>query len=349
MADAALVNSEDAFRPLSPPSRQVPVDRRAEWHRLMIEQHGVVGRAQALSLGVTPKALRSQVTALRWRRVLHDVYVTFTGQLHRPAQLVSALLYAGPPAVLSHATAAEEWDMIEPRPGEPVHVTVPYGRNAVSNPPAALLHRSRAFVHIATIDTPLPRTSRADTIIDLATSAPTAEEAKLCLVDLVSRTPVSVNAVAQQLLFRPPFRYRSALNRGIELVRGGALSALEAEYAERVESAHGLPEGSRQVPFSVDGRVLWEDVTYDGAGAAVTVRLDGRMSHATPGIAFRDRRRDNAAELANRSRLVYGWAEVTDDPCGVAAEVVAVLRRVGWSGHPRPCVAGHCTMSRTWR
>ncbi len=249
--------------------------------------------------------------------------------------------------MLSHTTAAEEWGMIESRPRGPVEVTVPYGRNAVSHPPGVILHRSRAFGHIATIDAPLPRTSRADTIIDLATSEPTAEDAKRTLVDLAGRTSVSIGALAQQLVLRPPFRYRSALNRGIELVRGGALSALEAEYAERVESAHGLPEGARQVPFSVDGRVLWEDVAYDVAAAPLTVRLDGRTSHATPGIAFRDRRRDNAAELADRRRLVYGWAEVTDDPCGVAAEVLTILRRAGWSGRPRPCTAKHCTVRGT--
>lgn len=80
----------------------------------------------------------------------------------------------------------------------------------------------------------------------------------------------------------------------------------------------------------VDGKTLWEDVTYDGAGAPLTVRLDGRASHSMAGVAFHDRRRDNAAELAGRSRLVYGWHDVHSDPC----EVAEVLARFGWRPEP---------------
>ncbi|MCI2418813.1 hypothetical protein MOQ72_15330 [Saccharopolyspora sp. K220] len=105
----------------------------------------------------------------------------------------------------------------------------------------------------------------------------------------------------------------------------------------KVEQAHGLPAGTRQVPFAVDGVVLWEDVAYDDVGSRLTVRLDGRQFHTTSRIAFRDRRRDNAAELAGRSRLVYGWNEVHTDACGVAAEVLQVLRRSGFEPQSKPC------------
>ncbi|WP_233599189.1 hypothetical protein [Amycolatopsis sp. WAC 01375] len=108
------------------------------------------------------------------------------------------------------------------------------------------------------------------------------------------------------------------------------MSVLEVEYKEAVEDAHGLPQGSRQTAFEVKGKVLWEDVTYDPHGAAVTVRLDGRATHAMADIAFRDRNRDNAAELAGRARLVYGWQDVRNSPCQVAAEVRTVLTREGW-------------------
>lgn len=334
----------NAFIPVPIAPRQIAPERRAEWHQLMLEQHGVLSWAQAISLGITPQGIASQIAAHRWRRVLHSVYAAFTGPLTRPARLTAALLYAGAPAMLSHVTAAEEWGMCPLRDDEPVHVTVPYGRNAVSHPPAVMLHRSRAFDVIASADTPQPRSSRADTIIDLATSEPTAAEARLTFVHLAGSSPVSMTSLARQLLCRPPFRYRAVLNHALELVRGGSLSALEAEYTMAVERAHGLPTGARQQPFHVDGRVLWEDVGYDNAGARLTVRLDGRATHSTPGIAFRDRRRDNAAELADRRRLTYGWTEVSADPCSVAAEVIAVLRRDGWRGIPHPCRSAHCAL-----
>jgi hypothetical protein len=152
----------------------------------------------------------------------------------------------------------------------------------------------------------------------------------MLVVDLVSRSSIPLRAVLDCFRLRPPYRYRAAILRGLELIGNGLMSALEVEYLERVEDQHGLPRGARQTPFAVDGKTLWEDVTYDNHGAAVTVRLDGRATHATGGIAFRDRRRDNAAELAGRARLVYGWQDVHTSPCAVAAEVRKILIREGW-------------------
>ncbi|WP_326946145.1 hypothetical protein OG439_43165 [Amycolatopsis sp. NBC_01307] len=126
------------------------------------------------------------------------------------------------------------------------------------------------------------------------------------------------------------------------------MSALEVEYQETVEDRHGLPRGHRQTPVEVDGKTLWEDVTYDGHGAPVTVRLDGRASHSTAGVAFRDRRRDNAAELAGRARLVYGWRDVHGMPCTVADEVRRILVREGWSpGDGRVPTCRQCAPRRS--
>lgn len=113
-------------------------------------------------------------------------------------------------------------------------------------------------------------------------------------------------------------------------------SVLEEVYAVDVEAAHALPAALRQMPFRVDGRTLFEDVAYDHVGVPLTVRLDGR-THLEPDVAERDRRRDNAAELAGRSRLVFGWSEVSTRPCRAAHEVSAALRRHGWQGPLARC------------
>jgi hypothetical protein len=72
-------------------------------------------------------------------------------------------------------------------------------------------------------------------------------------------------------------------------------------------------------------------------GVPLTVRLDGRAYHSYPTVAFRDRRRDNAAELAGRARLVFGWRDIREDACGAAREVLTVLHRHGWHGPARLC------------
>jgi hypothetical protein len=306
------------------------------WQQLVRDQHGLLDTDQLRLLDIAPAVVVANLAAQRWRRVLPRIYATFTGPLTRAARITAALLYGGPQAVLSHVTAAEEWRMQRDDPVAPVHITVPYGCSAVSQPPSVAVHRSRAFPYLVVVTDP-PRTSKADTVLDLATSEPDARAAMRRFVALATRGRVPVRELQWRLEERRPRRYGKALADALRLLADGVQSALEQRYACDVESAHALPTGQRQQPLVVDGRTLWEDVTYDPIGIPLTIRLDGRAFHDAPEVAFRDRRRDNAAELAARHRLVYGWDEVTSDPCGVAAEVATVLNRAGWHGPLRHC------------
>ncbi|HVB41862.1 MAG TPA: hypothetical protein VNF47_04050 [Streptosporangiaceae bacterium] len=38
--------------------------------------------------------------------------------------------------------------------------------------------------------------------------------------------------------------------------------------------------------------------------------------------------------------LRYNWADVTERPCGVAAEIAVVLQQHGWTARPRRCGPG---------
>ncbi|MGQ0778969.1 MAG: hypothetical protein ACT4NY_31920 [Pseudonocardiales bacterium] len=322
----------DDHRPRLPCDHVTPL----VWHQVVRDQQGLLDTDQLRLLGIEPAVVVANLAAQRWRRVLPRVYATFTGPLTRTARITAALLYGGPRAVLSHATAAEEWRMQRIDPLEPVHITVPYGCSAVSQPPLVVVHRSRAFPHLVVTTDP-PRTSKADTVLDLATSEPTARGGLRRFVALATTGRVPVRDLQWRIEARRPRRYGKALADALRLLADGVQSALEQRYACDVEGAHALPTGQRQQPLVVDGRTLWEDVSYDPIGIPLTIRLDGRAFHDAPEVAFRDRRRDNAAELAARHRLVYGWDEVTNDPCGVATEVAAVLHRAGWHGPLRTC------------
>lgn len=313
--------------------------RADTWQQLVRDQDGLLDIDQLRLLGVGPGVVAANLKAERWRRVLPRVYATFTGPLTRAAKISGALLYGGPRAVLSHRTAAEEWRMLRIDPLAPVHITVPYSCSAVSQSPLVVVHRSRAFPYLVAGTEP-PRTSKADTVLDLATSEPDVRAAMRRFVALATTGRVPIRELRHRLEQRRPRRYGTVLTEALRLLADGVQSALEQRYACDVESTHCLPTAQRQRPFVVDGRTLWEDVSYDSIGIPLTVRLDGRAFHDAPEVAFRDRRRDNAAELAARHRLVYGWDEVTRDSCGVAAEVAAVLHRAGWHGPLRQCDRG---------
>lgn len=315
--------------------RPIVVQGRAEeWFRLLERQAGMVSVAQLTGFGISWATTLAQVDGGRWSRFVRSVYATFTGPPGRTARIAGSLLYGGPAAVLSHDTAAEEWTLV-PEAAGPIHITVPYGASAVSQPGRIIVHRSRAHPHIV-VGTIPPRTSVADTAIDLAVECPDARTARTTLIQLMTGGRVRPWEVELRLIERPPRRYARALHAAVSMVRDGVHSALEELYVTAVEQAHGLPTGQRQIPFAVDGQTLWEDVVYQMPGGSLIVRLDGR-THIRADVAFRDRRRDNAAELAGRARLVFGWRDLDADPCLGARDVAQVLHRLGWDQQPIAC------------
>jgi hypothetical protein len=325
-----------------------------DWQELLDMQDGVVTTAQALAHGFTEKGVRHRTQSGQWVRALFGVLVVTNGALTRDQQLRAALLYGGAGALLSHHSAAEEWGMSRATAG-PVHVTRRYGASSVSAPsrtrpttprptgsglalvhPGVVVHRSRALRHIG-VDGELPRTSAADTVLDLAQSAPNPRAAMCVAVDAMSSGRVQPSTMRRRIEYRRPRRYLRAICRTLDMLESGVHSVLEHRYVLDVEDAHGLPHGRRQAPHVVDGRVLFEDLDYSPDGVPLIVRLDGQEFHTAVQRRFRDRRRDNASELEKRPRLSYGWDDVTGDPCGVYREVRAVLVREGWPDLSHPC------------
>ena len=337
-----------------------------DFQRLVDTQFGIVTQSQLEPFGFSRGRVRHLLDSGQWRRVLQGVYAVTNGPLTRNMILSAALLYGGGHSMLSHITAAEEWGMVPRRDGEPIHITVPYGKSsrcqsstgmrpsrkpgnpiAPSSPlhPGVVVHRSRAHDYIA-VDTDPPRTARADTALDLAIAEPTARDAYTRLIALVTNARIPLRDIRRRMEERRPRRYGKALVDAVRLLADGVQSVLEYRYATDVEDAHGLPRARRQSPVVVDGRTLFEDCDYSDHGVPLIVRLDGRRAHAMAEVAFRDRRRDNAAELQGRPRLVYGFDEVTKNPCVVAREVETVLVREGWiRPGERPCPA--CEWSRS--
>lgn len=326
---------------------------------LLDSQHGVMTTVQLRACGHSPKAIRHQVESGTWLRVFRNVVAVTNGPLTWEMKLRAALLYGGRGAMISHDTAAFEWGMSRNSDG-PIHVTVPRGCSAIDQPavlrvnqtrptsvhnleihPGVVVHRSLAIEHIG-VDFDPPRTSKPDTAMDLAVAAETKAEAAAVLVDALSAGSISVGAMRQKIERRRPRRYRQALLDTLVMLADGIQSVLEYRYATDVERAHGLPVGTRQAPVHVGGRTLFEDVEYGKGG--LIVRLDGQQFHSARQIRFRDRTRDNAAEVEGRARLSYGWDEVAHDPCGVYREVRDVLVREGWPDSSYPCDG--CSVAR---
>lgn len=302
-------------------------------------QEGVITRTQATDLGLTEGALRARTRAGYWLPLGRGVYRTFTGRPHRRSVLWAAVLQAGSGAVLSHQSAAEI-DRLSGAPSSPVHVSVPWQRR-VDHIPGVVLHRSKRVSEASHPCLQPPRTRIEETVLDLAHSAATFDEAASWLCRAVGGRFTTAERLAKAIAARGRLRRRAGLLAALGEVGDGAHSLLELRYA-RIERAHGLPRARRQARLSRGGRTIYRDNLYEEYGLAV--ELDGQVAHPAE-TRWRDVRRDNAGLASGVVTLRYGHADVTERPCQVAAQVSQALQLRGWPGQPRRCGPG-CTNGR---
>jgi hypothetical protein len=162
-------------------------------HELLLQQHGVISRAQALGSGMSQDAIRVRLRNGRWQQLHQGVYATFSGEPSRVALIWSAVLSAGPGAAASHQTAAELYQV--GRPAYALHVTVPAGRQVRRSArpvprtrtspgwatglemPRLIAHRSDRISRARHPVLLPPRTRVEETVIDLTQAAATVDEA----------------------------------------------------------------------------------------------------------------------------------------------------------------------------
>jgi hypothetical protein len=295
-------------------------------------QNGVVSRSQALRAGLTTDMIKFRVSSGRWQQLHPGVYATFTGNPGRSARLWAAVLSAGGGAVLSHETAAELHGLTD-RAANPIHVTVPWQRRVVAFSDISI-HRSRRSWEIAQGYTYPPRTKVEETVLDLTQTARSFDDVCAWVTRAFARDLTDEGRLRKAISARAKLRWRADLHELIAAAAGGDQPVLEFRYHRDVERAHGLPKPSRQAWFTgsdeCQGRRGCRERVYDDYG--VVVELDGKLAHP-----IQDQPRDNAAAVAGKQTLRYGWTHVKWQPCQTALHVARVLRLHGWDGSPRPC------------
>jgi hypothetical protein len=328
-------------------------DRRARgherpdpWSELAQAQCGVVSRAQLRELGLSDGQIGALLDARRWTGLLPGVYATFRGPVPAVAHAWAAVLNAGFGACLGGRTALWLWGVLD-APPPTVTVCVPGSRKVVGGPGVVVVRRRTLWAHEHPVATP-PRLRIEDAVIDVA------QESDAAAIDVVLRATqrrlTTPERLRQALACWSRHPRRALLKDLLEEVRVGVQSALERRYLHGVERAHGLPRSERNHTERAAGehgraRNRYRDNRYRPWG--LVVELDGEVAH--PGhTAFRERRRDNRVVVGGDTSLSYGWVEVVTDPCGVAADVAAVLTRLGWTGRLRRCGPDCTADATTW-
>jgi predicted transcriptional regulator of viral defense system len=303
----------------------------ADLRELAELQHGVLTSAQLTSTDLTRDVLSSRVRLGTWQRLYRGVYATFSGEPGRGAALWAAVLWAGPGGLLSYQTAAEVAGLSD-KPSSLIHVTVPSNRRVVREPGIAVHYSARAWqaVHPAR----LPRQTRIEeTVLDLAGAAGSLDDAVGWVTTALGRRLTTQARLLEAAQDRAKVRWRRQLTELLSPAAAGIHSLLEYRYHHDVELPHGLPEGKRQARSRRDGHNEYRDTLYEAYSTAV--ELDGRLAHPAD-ERWSDIRRDNAAAGTGIVTVRFGWLDVTERPCQVAAEVVRVLMARGFAGG-RPC------------
>jgi predicted transcriptional regulator of viral defense system len=170
-------------------------------------QHGLIALRQAVELGFTAAALSRRVRSGALDRVFPRTY-RIAGAPPSPEQrALAAILWAGPKAVASHATAAHLWRLLA-KPPAAVHVTTPA---QLTRPPSGIV------VHTAQLRRDrgrlrgVPITSVARTLLDLAATSGD-------IAPLVERSVLDDLVTVRQLI---DILDRNCGRRGVAVLRAG--------------------------------------------------------------------------------------------------------------------------------
>lgn len=276
--------------------------------------------------GMTYRQVNRLLLTDRWQSPFPRVYVTFSGPIPATTLDHAALLYAGADATLSHESAGSYWYLC-PRPAR-IHVTVPYGRHVVAQP-GLVIHRSRSLCADDVHPALTPRRTRIErTVVDLLARASSASIALSITSDAMRNRRTTPDRLRLALAQAPRTRWRSQVLTALPDISAGAHSLLEIQDA-RMRRNHNLPDGERQFRRNGDG-VEYLDIMIKKF--RTHIEFDGRLGHDRAAEIWRDHRRDNRSELLNLRSLRYGWADMFDRECEVAAEQAAIFRQEGWTG-----------------
>lgn len=304
--------------------------------RILSLQHGVISRAEAIEAGLAEHDVRRQIRRRAWVQLLPGVYLNHTGEPTWLQRAWAATLLAGDSA-LCHETALRAAD----GPGKSrrdesiIHVAIDRDRRILSPADWLVVHRVADFEDKVRRNASPPTVRIEHALVDVAAEAATDFAAIGALTDAVSARLTTADRILTALEARSRIPRRAFLRGVISDIRDGTHSVLEHGYLVRVERAHALPTGTRQLAELTFAGKVYRDVVYEPFG--VYVELDGRADHGTAQAHDHDLARDLAAVTDEKVTVRLGWRQVYGDQCSTATRIATVLTKRGWTGKPARC------------
>ncbi|MGN6870941.1 MAG: DUF559 domain-containing protein [Solirubrobacteraceae bacterium] len=278
-------------------------------------QAGRVAWWQLVALGVDDSTIPRWAASGFLHQVLPRVYAVGHRAQSVEADLWTAVLYAGPGAMLSHATALWWRGLIDKQP-RPIQVTT--SRRCQSQPGIRVYGR-RTCERV--LHKGLPTTTVEQALLDYAAAAP-IEKLRHALANADYHKVLDVTAL-QAIAGtgrRGSTKLRDALARH-EPKLARTRSPLERLFLPLCEKFG--------VPLPDDVNVWIAGVLVDAVWwkQKLVVELDGRNNHSSWGQIQRDRSNEMRLRGAGFDTLRYGTLQLEEEPAGVAGDVI---RRLSW-------------------
>jgi very-short-patch-repair endonuclease len=284
-------------------------------------QHGVFSRDQALAAGLSPRQIQLRIESRRWQVRYRGVYrlVGAPGSLHQAA--MSAALYAGDGALVSHGTAGLLWGITGVRAPK-VELWVPKRRSDVAG---LKLHRGERLDRAdrARLGS-IPITTAVRTLIDLSArleddrllgAVESAFRAKLCTPERLAKRVEILRTSG-----------RPGAGRLAEILVGRTGPPLESMLEAktwRLIQRSGLPLPKRQFRVSLPGGRYRLDFAWPGQ--RVGLECDGWEHHGRRSAFDPDRARLAEFAAARWRILPVTWRAVTTEPERVERRLRAAL------------------------
>ena len=278
-------------------------------------QHGVVAAWQLIALGLTHDDIGYRAQTGRLHRIHRGVYAVGHRKLTPKGHRMAAVLAYGPDAVLSHWSAAAQWDFGHSR--WKTDVTTPTSRCSRKTIRA---HTAKLHSEDRDIRDGIPVTSVARTILDLAAQA--TEDQLARLVEEADRKELlDLRKLERAMARRPRAAGTVRLRKVLSAYRGAAdtRSKLERDFRKLIAKA-GLPEPQ----FNVLVAGLTVDVYWPQW--KLVVELDGEPYHNNPWKFETDRIRDATLQKHDLRVLRVTGDRLDNEPNAVLADIIALAR-----------------------
>ena len=284
--------------------------------------HGLIGRAQALEMGVSPGLVDARVRAGRLVVVHRGVYRVAGAPVTWTSRVLAACLATG--GVASHRSAASLLDVRGVPNGRPEVTTA---RRDQSTIPNLRLHRSRDLHKANVIERHgIPTTDPARLAVDLGAVWP-EQRVEGAIQDLVTRRLLSWDDVGVAVL-RHSKRGRDGVGVARRIVDRRMQGLVGDSILESVLLAllhdGGLPAPELQVEIAVDGSfVARVDVAWPDRG--VVVEADSVKWHLNEASFEADKAKRNRLRLAGWLVHEVTWEMCMDHGARIVSEIRAAL------------------------